>query len=1223
MAVTSMSGPHLAGPNMELDDYSLYSHLSDDELIQLAIERSIQSTQPHSTQAQPNPRPRPHSPPPRQAQPNPRPRPHSPPPRHLPVNPVPPHPLSAPPPFLRTSFKKYLTPLQSLISSGDAEALMPFVQENSSCLTEPSDEGCIALHEAAYYGQLQCLRILITEHGADPNIYNKERETALFKACERANEQIVAILLKHRALVNMSCSQGSTSLHEAARQGQVEICKMLLESGTNLGATNIYGIQPFFTAAQNGNVDIVNFLIIKGADINGRAGDGATPLYEASKNGHVTIVDILLSHKADANLATKSGLVPLHVAVQKAHTRIVSRLIPVTSKVIIQHSGISPLHIAADRNRDDIMELLIEAGFEVNAELSEDRSNMYKDRRSTVLYFSVVNSNIEAVEMLLEAGANPNLDWFNPLLVAVKQGCVDIAKLLLKYGANVNAQLSTQPSSFPSAILVSIGYLPMLKVLLDNGCNAQACFDCVYGNKLHPSFTPPQGHSEELRCNTDTPPQHCVQSLVKANILQLQHHKATDELQFSPRGTYTSSIMAAASVSFPNSPGPSLGFEDYSLYSNLSEEDLIQVAIERSLTDSHSSAPPVEATSSTLKPPTRRPHPPNVPANHYSSHNPPPSLTSPQHSSHNPPVDKPPDLKTFDGTVSHFMTGYGKRMVAYHRADGNLIHIAPEPEEEEEPLFKAIRKGDVSKVRTLANLPGTNLMLSRKPGWLALHQAAFYGQEACLRVLLAAQPGMINCRTGKDETALLLAVSKERVGCISQLLDRQADPDLLSKDRETPLYKACERENAEIVAMLLNHGAAVNTHCIQGWTALQEAVCRNNVEICDMLVKAGAKLSPSDIYGITPLFTAAQSGKLETLRFLIKHGADVNSQATDGATALYEATKNGHEDIVKLLLSQNADANKPGKTGLLPLHIAAQRGTDNIVSMLIPATSKARVRRTGISPLHLAAEHNMDEVLELLLSAGFDVNAQLSLERSKMYEDRRSTALYFAVVNNNIDAVTMLLEAGADPNLDIFNPLLVAVRLGCIQTVTLLVRHGANVNAYVPNHLTSFPVTVLFSMKYLPMLKYLLDNGCDALSCFNCIYGSNLHPPIKLSSSERDNLRYTERVLSEPAQNHCVQFCEMISTPSICRWAGPIIDVLLDYVGHVKLCCRLQEHLDSYPDWQGIKNKATPPRPLTQLCRLRIRQLVGLQRLRQLRILPLPGPLIRFLRHENGSVELC
>lgn len=189
------------------------------------------------------------------------------------------------------------------------------------------------------------------------------------------------------------------------------------------------------------------------------------------------------------------------------------------------------------------------------------------------------------------------------------------------------------------------------------------------------------------------------------------------------------------------------------------------------------------------------------------------------------------------------------------------------------------------------------------------------------------------------------------------------------------------------------------------------------------------------------------------------------------------------------------------------------------------ATSKSRVKRSGVSPLHLAAEYNWDEVLEVLIKAGYDVNAMLSEERSRMYEDRRRTALYFAVTNGNVDTTTMLLEAGANPNLDTFNPLLVAMRQGSIELVTLLVEHMANINAYVPTHPTSFPATIMFSMKYLSMLKYLMDNGCDALSCFSCTYSSGPHPPLQ-ETYERDDLRYntdTRRNTGEPVQVNRIQ----------------------------------------------------------------------------------------------------
>lgn len=56
---------------------------------------------------------------------------------------------------------------------------------------------------------------------------------------------------------------------------------------------------------------------------------------------------------------------------------------------------------------------------------------------------------------------------------------------------------------------------------------------------------------------------------------------------------------------------------------------------------------------------------------------------------------------------------------------------------EDEPLFQAVRTGDINKVRRLVMHSGTKLMLPSKLGWLAIHQAAWYGQEMCLRVLLS------------------------------------------------------------------------------------------------------------------------------------------------------------------------------------------------------------------------------------------------------------------------------------------------------------------------------------------------------------------------------------------------------------------------------------------------------------------------------------------------------
>lgn len=72
--------------------------------------------------------------------------------------------------------------------------------------------------------------------------------------------------------------------------------------------------------------------------------------------------------------------------------------------------------------------------------------------------------------------------------------------------------------------------------------------------------------------------------------------------------------MAAASVSMSGSTGTGTEFADYSLYSNLSDDELLQLAIERSLADAHSAGLGTESTKTTA--------PLNTPA---SSHTVPPS----------------------------------------------------------------------------------------------------------------------------------------------------------------------------------------------------------------------------------------------------------------------------------------------------------------------------------------------------------------------------------------------------------------------------------------------------------------------------------------------------------------------------------------------------------------------------------------------------------------------
>ncbi|CAK6957012.1 putative ankyrin repeat and SOCS box protein 2-like [Scomber scombrus] len=423
-----------------------------------------------------------------------------------------------------------------------------------------------------------------------------------------------------------------------------------------------------------------------------------------------------------------------------------------------------------------------------------------------------------------------------------------------------------------------------------------------------------------------------------------------------------------------------------------------------------------------------------------------------------------------------------------------------------------------------------------------------------------------------------------------------------------------------MVSLILSYGATVNQRCGQGWTALHEAVSRNNTEICELLIRARAVINPANTYSITPLTVAAQRGQMRALCYLIGKGADVNMQTCDGVTALHEASKNGHKEIVAVMLTKNADANKPTNSGLLPLHVAAQYGHHEIVSLLVSVTSRARIRHSRISPLHLAAEHNRHTVAAVLLKTGADVNAKLAHSHSIQYADGRATALSFAIANGSTETAEVLLNAGASLSLDPVSPLLMAVRQGSVSTVSLLLERGADANARIPSYATTFPTVVALCMNNLPLLKCLLDNGCDALSCFTCTYGKACHPTsaeshIRTFGGNGYDLQSDGMLplnCTEPPEK-ATQFCEWISTSLMCKWAGPIIDLMLEHVSHVQLCSKLTELLDSREEWLTVKKKLLSPRPLLHLCRTRIRTQVGTQRLRSLTSLPLPDRLIRYL----------
>ena len=124
---------------------------------------------------------------------------------------------------------------------------------------------------------------------------------------------------------------------------------------------------------------------------------------------------------------------------------------------------------------------------------------------------------------------------------------------------------------------------------------------------------------------------------------------------------------------------------------------------------------------------------------------------------------------------------------------------------------------------------------------------------------------------------------------------------------------------------------------------------------------------------MTPLHYAARAGHADISALLIDYGADVNAVDKDGGTPLLEACHGGPwkraADLhtIDLLLQHGANVD---------LHTASAMGRNELMSRLLEAEPLGidDVNSQGQTALFLAAKNNQLEAVKLLVDFGADLN---------------------------------------------------------------------------------------------------------------------------------------------------------------------------------------------------------------------------------------------------------
>jgi ankyrin repeat protein len=671
-------------------------------------------------------------------------------------------------------------------------------------------------------------------------------------------------------------------------------------------------------------------------------------------------------------------------------------------------SKMTPLHLNCELNDDEMVNLLLDLGANINAtDRSKSNALHYACQNSKVnmrLIKILINKGIrmesrdckgltplhiccrkghcDALVILLENDANintKNLENHTPLYDAILRHCYDCVKVLIEHGADVNAVDNSGNTVLHAAFksFEGVNY-DCIKMLIDHGADVNAV-DNSGDTVLHAAF------KKGGRVNYD-----CIKMLI-------DHGADVNAVDNSGN-----TVLHAASKN------------DYT-------SDAIWIKI---LIDHGADVNAVDNSGNTVL-----------------------------HAA----------FKSFEWVNYNcikMLIDHGADVNAVNNSGNTLLHA----------VFKTFGELNYYCIKMLID-HGADVNAVDNSGNTVLH-AAFKSFEGvnydCIKMLID-HGADVNAVDNSGDTVLHAACKKSgRVNCdcIKMLIDHGADVNAVNNSGNTVLHAAFKSfggVNYDCIKMLIDHGADVNAVDNSGDTVLHAAFKKGgrvNYDCIKMLIDHGADVNAVDNSGNTVLHAASKNDYTSDaiwIKILIDHGADVNAVDNSGNTVLHAAFKSFEWvncNCIKMLIDHGADVNAVNNSGNTLLHAAFKTfGELNYycIKMLIDHGADVNaVDNSGNTVLHAAFKSfegvNYD-CIKMLIDHGADVNA---------VDNSGDTVLHAACKKSgrvNCDCIKMLIDHGADVNAvnNSGNTVLHAafksfggVNYDCIK---MLIDHGADVNA--------------------------------------------------------------------------------------------------------------------------------------------------------------------------------
>src|SRR5688572_13755918 len=260
--------------------------------------------------------------------------------------------------------------------------------------------------------------------------------------------QASAASLLAAIFVTVAVASGDGPLATAVKAGDLQAVRALIKSGTDVNVRSGDGSTPLLWAAHKSSLETARALVTAGAAVDTANDYGITPLLHASRTGDAAMVDLLLKAGANPARAHPEGETPLMAASRAgsvpAVRLLLARGVDVNTAEAFQKT--TALMWAAAEGHTEVVDLLLEAGADPNRQahvtsLTDCHNADHPTGGFTALMLAARNGDEATVRRLVARGANVNLkngDDASAAMIAIWNDRFDMAGTLLELGSDAN-----------------------------------------------------------------------------------------------------------------------------------------------------------------------------------------------------------------------------------------------------------------------------------------------------------------------------------------------------------------------------------------------------------------------------------------------------------------------------------------------------------------------------------------------------------------------------------------------------------------------------------------------------------------------------------------------------------------------------------------------------------------------------------------------------------------